>query len=550
MYICKIIAEAKEDFEFLREYVSKYPVKLSCSYDDFEENIPILIVGWFTVKDRFKSQNILDKSINKYVGWTFSKNEKNDEYNVNIERFINDSVKNWLPKDFTLFDPLFQKKTFADFVSENLNLKEQSYLYFYKDALYINNDGNNFVINIQSFKMVYEDHKKIITGFLNKLKCICLSYKNIANYVDLDSLGCVYTFENARWVKYGKEVDESYFNIVPGFDIKKHIPFIMSKVSNFEFTDEEKVSLKRACERDNITQWLSSREINMSKNFKKSGVNVKVVGTNRLISVSYSDKRTLTGRIVANSSYNPQNLDKKTADRENIISRFDGGKIVVFDYTSFEARIALYFSGDENFIREFHNKDIHMHTAGIIFGNAVITRENREFAKTINHQILYGASKNSVMQKISYLSNPEEVYYRIGLFLAPLLKKFDKLFEMFKQKGYIINSWGTIVRPEKDYASFNNFIQSSATEIIVDQLYRTKKFLSNYQSQFLFQVHDSLVFDIHPKEAKLIRELARIIMCYKDMFFNISYSSGYDYKNLSIPIEVVECERFHSRQRR
>lgn len=545
MYICKIIAEAKEDFEFLREYVSKYPVKLLNSYEeDFKKDIPILIVGWSVVKNKYPNQNILDKDLEKNVKWSFSKTEREDEYNTTIEKFINDSVKAWLPQDFILFDPLFQKKTLSDFISENLNLKEWAYLYFHKDALYINNDNKNFVLNIKSFKLIYQDYKKIITGFLNKTKCMCISYRNIADYVDLDSLGCIYTFENARWVKYGKTVDESYFNILPGFDIKKYIPFVMSKVSRFEFSEEEKVSIKRACEKDNIVQWLSSRTINVSKEFAKSGVDVSIIGKNRLIKVNYSNKRTITGRMVANSSYNPQNLDKKTTDRENIISRFEGGKIIVFDYTSFEARIALYFSGNKEFIREFHNKDIHMHTAGIIFGDVPITRENRDFAKTINHQILYGASKNSVMQKISYLNNPEEVYYNIRQFLSPLLKKFDELFINFEENGYIINPWGTIVRPEKDYASFNNFIQSSAVEIVVDQLYRIKEFLSNYKSQFLFQVHDSLVFDIHPEESLIVRDLAKIIMCYKNMFFNISYSSGYDYRNLSVPIEMIEnkCE--------
>jgi DNA polymerase I-like protein with 3'-5' exonuclease and polymerase domains len=96
------------------------------------------------------------------------------------------------------------------------------------------------------------------------------------------------------------------------------------------------------------------------------------------------------------------------------------------------------------------------------------------------------------------------------------------------------------VRPEKGFASFNNFLQSSAVEIIVDQLYKIKNFISNYKSEFLFQVHDSLVFDIHPKESFIVKDLARLIMYYKDMFFSISYSNGYDYKNLSEPIDVVE----------
>ena len=543
MYICKIIAEIKEDYDFLREYVSKYPVKLSCLHDEvLEEGVPILIIGWSIVKNKFKSQNILDKSISKNVEWSYSKTESEEEYNIIIERFINNSVRKWLPSDFVLFDPLFQDKSLNEFVSENLNLEERSYLYFNKEALYIHNGGKNFIFNIKSFKIVYNDYKKVITGFINNIKCLCFSYGNLTSYVDFDDLNCVYTFENARWVKFGKEVSESYFNIVPGFEIKKYIPFIMSKVSKFEFSDEEKKSLRRLCEKDKITQWLSSRTINLSKKFKKTGVDIVVNGENRLVQVNYSNKRTLTGRIVANSSYNPQNLEKKTNDREYIISRFEGGKIIVFDYTSFEARIALYFSENKEFIKEFSKKDIHMHTAEIIFGHAQITRENRQFAKTINHQILYGASKNSVISKISYLSNPEEVYYNIRQFLSPLLLKFEESLNTYKKNGYIINPWGTIVRPEKDYASFSNFISSSAVEIMVDQLYKIKAFLSNYKSQFLFQVHDSLVFDIHPKEAMIIRDLSRLIMCCKDMFFNISYSSGYDYKNLSIPIEVVELE--------
>ena len=540
MHFCKIIAEQKEDFEFLREYVSKYPIKLSASYDeDYEDGLPILVVGWSIIKSRFQNHNILDRSITKYLSWTFSKTEKEEGFDLEIEKFINISVKNWLPKDFVLFDPLFQDKTLMEFIYENLDLTKQSCLYFYKDALYINNNNKNFTVNIKSFICVYDDYKFIITNFINKIKCLCLSYKNIADYVHLDSLNCVYTFESARWVKFGKEVDESYFNILPGFDIKKYIPFIMNKVSNFEFTDDEKVSLKRACEKDNITQWLSSREINFKKEFKKSGVDLIQKGENRLTKVSYSNKRTLTGRIVANSSYNPQNLDKKTEDRANIISRFEGGKIVVFDYMSFEARIALYFCEDEEFIKKFSRKDIHMHTASIIFGEAIILDENRKFAKNINHQIIYSASKNSVMKHISYLKNPEEIYYDICQFLAPLLKKSDEIYEESKERGYVINPWGTIVRPEKEWAYFNNFIQSSAVEIIVDKLYQIKDFLRNYQSQFLFQVHDSLIFDIHPKESMIIRDLAKIIMYHKDMFFNISYSSGLDYKNLSNPIEIV-----------
>ena len=539
MYICKIIAEIEEDYIFLSEYVRKYPVKLSRTYE-VDEEIPTLIIGWSCIKKRFEKQNILDKSINGNLQWGFSKTEKGDKYNIIIEKFINDSVLKWLPNDFVLLDTIFQNKSFEDLIIENINNQKRSYLYFYKNALYINNDGKDFILNVKSLELTCNDYKEKITNFINTTKCMCLSYKNISKYINLDSIGCVYTFENARWTKFSKEVNESYFNVIPDFEIKKYIPFIMSKVSNFEFSDVEFKSLKRSCIKDNITQWLSTREINLSKDFDKKEVQLTSVGESRFAKVSYSNKRTLTGRIVADCSYNPQNLDKKTEDRAKIISRFKGGKIVVFDYISFETRIALYLSENEEFISEFKNKDFHIHSAKIIFGDTNISTEKRLFAKNINHQIIYGASKKTVMQNLSSLENSEEIFYNIKQFLKPLLKKSDELLKFFKDNGYIVNLWGTIVRPKKDFASFNNLIQSSAVEIIVDQLYLIKDFLKNYKSQFLFQVHDSLVFDISPDEKSIIKKLIKLIMKYKDMSFGVSYSSGLNYKNLSTPLSIIE----------
>jgi len=541
MKICKIIVESQEDYEYLHQYVSKYPVELTQNYD-VSEGIPTLIIGWSLVHNKYPQQNIIDKKISDNLSWFFSRIEKKDGFDKAIEEFINISVKQWLPKNFILFDPLFQANTLEEFISSEINTNLLSYIYFHKDTLYLYNNGKNIIMNIKSFEKVYDNYKLIITNFINKTKNLCLSYKNIANYIHLDKLNNVYTFEDAIWVKYNTEVDESYFNIVPGFDIKKHIPFILSKVSSFEFSEDEKKALRRLCVKNNITQWLNTRNINLKKEAEKNIFDFTFDGDNKLCKASFSNKRTITGRITSNGSFNPQNLDKKTEDRANIISRFKGGKIAVFDYTSFEARIALYFCGDNAFIEGFHNKDIHMHTAGIIFGNSLVTKENRAFAKNINHEILYGASKTTVMKQLSYLNNPEEVYYNITIFLAPLLKKSKELYEEFKERGYIINPWNTIVRPQKDYASFSNFISSSAVEILVDKLYEIKSFLEEgkYKSQFMFQVHDSLIFDIHPEEAIIVRKLAKLIMCYKDMFFNISYSSGYDYKNLSEPFEIVE----------
>lgn len=540
MKVCKIIAKNEEDYRYLITYLGRYPVILTKELELNDISIPTIIIGWSVVKELYKKQNIFDKQIEKNLSWTYSKEENEDENSKGIEEFINSSIKKWLPREFTLFDPLFEGKTLNDFLNENIDKSCKTFVYFHKGAIYINNSERNFIVNIKSVSLIFEDYKRVVTEFINELKPIVLSHRNLAKYLDFDLLGCLYTLENIRWIKYKQEVTRAYFNLIPGFEIDKYIPFIMSNVVSFDFSEEERNALRRACVRDKITEWLSEQEICVKNDFKKAGVSFNLKGENKLISVDYSNKRTLTGRIVPVGKYNPQNLPKNTEDRAQIISRFPQGKIIVFDYTSFEARIGLYSCEDIDFINKFKKSDLHYETAVIIFGRTQISKDDREFAKTINHAILYGMSKQHILDKLSYLKNPEETLYNIQVFLAPLLKKSKQVFDGLEKRGYIINNWGSIVYPEKEFAAYNNYIQSSATEILIDKLYEIKEFLATYRSKFLFQVHDSLVFDICPGEQQIIKELAKIIMNYHGMYFSISYSSGFDYKNLSEPIEVLD----------
>lgn len=539
MHLCKIVAENDVDFEYLQNKLSKYPVKIMRNNELDEKEIPVLFIGWDIVKKLYPNHSILESKIDDNTEWVFSKKEQEDNYDELVEKFVNDSVKKWLPSNFILFDCFINNENLFEFVNNNINNNEISYLYFHEDALYLHNNSKNIIINIKSIKLFNENYIDLVTDLMNNLKCMCLSYKNIYKHINPDKIKCIYTLENAIWLKFNKEINETYFNILPSFDIKKYIPFIMSQIPKYSFSEVEKKSLKRACFRDLMTEWMSDRTLNMSNSFNKNNVDIIHYKGNKLLKVNYSNKRTITGRVVANDVYNPQNLDKKTLEREEIISRFKGGKIILFDYTSFETRIALYFSNDDNFINKFKDKDIHICTAQIIFGkNVYIDEEKRMLAKNINHKIIYGASKNLILSDLSFLNDSEEIYVDIIRFLHPILKKSKEIFSFFKENGFVINPWNTIIKPEKDFASFNNFIQSSAAEIIVDQIYKIKEFLKNYKSQFLFQVYDSLVFDVCPEESFIIKELSKIIVFYKDMKFNVSYSSGYDFKNLSIPVEV------------
>ena len=539
MKICKIIAEDLEEYEYLKKFLSKYPIVLTQSIEISDE-IPTLIVGWKTVKRLYSKQNIFDKEITNKLSWAYGKSEEENESRKLIEKFINAEIKKWLPQKISIFDTIFSDYTLNEFAELELSSEEKVYIFFDNDGIYINHNEKNFVVNIKSLSITSNDYKSEITNFLNKIKPILTSYKNVSKYVNLDNLNCFYTLENLMWAQYKQELTLDYFNLIPGFKINKYIPFIMSKIVKINLNVHEKGSLKRACKRDKITEWLCSREINFKSDFKKEGLKFRYDNTSKLTKIQYSNKRTLTGRMVATDKYNPQNLPKNTDDRSQIVSRFPDGKIVTFDYTSFETRISLYLCDDEFFIEKYRKKDMHLETARLIYNRENVTIEERDNAKIINHSILYGASKETIAKRLGNVNDIDEAIGKVRNFLFPLFKKSKEVSKSFTQYGYVINNWGTIVYPDKNYATFNNLVQSTATEILIDKIGEIKKILTNYKSEFIFQVHDSLVFDIHPEENDVIKILIKKVIKHGDMDFGINYSSGFNYKDLSIPLEIMD----------
>jgi hypothetical protein len=530
--ICDIVVPDSEDYQFLIQHLGNYPVRL-IKEKDIESSVPTLIVGWNYIKEKYPNQNIFDKQINENLYWTYSQSEDKKLFLSEIEDFFFKQIKGWLPKDFTEYDSLFSELNFKDFYSKNISSEFNVFVYFDSGALYVRNNGNNFVINIKSLYLTETNFKKTITDFINLYKIIAFSYKNFCDYIDLDEVGDVITIENLRWVSMGVDTSDRYFNIIPNFDVNKYIPFFMSKLNSIGLDDEEKAFMKRMCKRDLATFWMSTREIAFLEEFKNDKLNFKVRKGHNLAKIEYSDKRTITGRITAHDNYNPQNLQKDNQDRANIITRFEGGSILVYDYTSFETRISLFKCDDTTYKEKYKDSDLHYETARILYQKEVVSEDERDFCKTLNHAILYGAGEDTLLKRLSGFSEPEYRLYLIKEFLSPLINMASEMREKYSNRGYLVNDWGSIVRIEKTHASFNNFIQSTASEIIVDKVWEIRSLLKGKKSQFLFQVHDSMVFDIHPSEKSLIQEIGKLLSVHNNMQFTLAYKIGLDYKNLS-----------------
>jgi len=536
--ICKIITETVEGANSLKEFLGGYPVEITSSYPDegyFE--VPTLIIGWNSVKSRFTSQKIQDKNVTTNLQWTYSESEckeiKKENFHNNIEYFVNENLKKWLPSDFFLYDSLMHGD-FSKFIEKNIDSTKLTYIHFNSGAIYMRNDNKNFIVNTKSLWFTESDYRSVITGVFNKMNCMVYSYDGIEDYTNLDSLGNIQALDIIRWIKHGVETPIKYFQIIPGVDISKYVPFLMSKIplDTLSLDEEEEVYFERMCVRDKAARWMSTRYISFSHEFKKN-LDFVYRDNAKLARVNYSTKKTLTGRIPCSDKYNPQNLSKSNEDRTMIISRFRNGKIYQFDYTSFEARIALYICGDEDFIQDFYDKDLHSETARIIFDTHEFSAEQREIAKLANMAIMYGASEATALKILEKYPEPQEKLRRIKSFLRPIFNKAAEVVEEAKLNGYLINKWGSIIRPEKDFAGFNNYLQSTAAEIIVDKVLEIKILLVGYRSQFMFQVHDSLIFDIHPEEEHLVEKIAKILSYNRGMLFSVNYKSGSNYRDLS-----------------
>ena len=530
--ICKILPYSSEDLDYINTFYENFALETIESLEE-NQNLPTLIIGWNKVKQLYPEQSIENPKISDNLFWTFSLVEQEGKNKSDINAFLEYSIKKFFHKKIISYDAILDGEL-RDFLMKNINNKVRSFIYFHKNVCYIHNESDVYSISIPSLQYLNKDIKKIFTGLINKIECTLFSYHNISKYVYMDEVRDVMTIENIFWSKYSHYIEPKDFNrIFLGKDMHRYIPLIMKIITNnHEVTRDELNSCIRQTVKDKITSWLSTNKIYFDSDFKvQDGVRSTWDNGKKYLMLKYSDKRTITGRINCVDSFNPQMLPKDSSIRKHIISRYDNGKIIIFDYKSFETRLSMYLSRNEEFILKNMNSDLHYNTAKAMIGSDEVTDKHRKIAKDINHTILYGGG-DALIKKIIAKNEDidvEKSFINIKEFLTPILNTSEYINNVYKELGYIINPFGTLIKPNKSYAAFNNYVQSTAAEIVVDKLKELKEWLKTHKSSFMFQVYDSFVLDIHPDEFNLIQEIKDLLSKYNDMFFDIEYSYGDNY---------------------
>jgi len=206
--------------------------------------------------------------------------------------------------------------------------------------------------------------------------------------------------------------------------------------------------------------------------------------------VDYNLTGTNTGRLTVSAG--PQILTLKREMRDVLTSRFEGGKIMQFDYVSLEPRVALILSGQDP------EKDIYTELCKKVLDG----KYGRQTAKLLTIATLYGmgarrvkellgVSKHSAMEVLKKL----EIFFGVGEIKAHL--------EEEAKGGFIKNYFGRNIRVRNDasHVLYNNYIQSSAMDAALEGFYKIVQGVAEqgHQCVPLFLLHDAIIFDCHPE---------------------------------------------------
>ena len=222
---------------------------------------------------------------------------------------------------------------------------------------------------------------------------------------------------------------------------------------------------------------------------------------------------TDTGRF-SSSKPNMQNIPRDELYRQAFVAR-PGYKIIGIDYSQQEYRLAGALSGEIAIINAYiEGLDMHTATASILFGVSAkdVTKEQRNYGKTINFAIIYGTSAWGLSNNMKITMEKAEETMEAFFAGYPRLAKFkDTVEEKILDVGYSITAlgrrrynkvaplFGTPKERSAFYArvkreGFNHIIQGTAADITkLAMLNIAENNPYDNELRMLLQVHDEVI---------------------------------------------------------
>jgi DNA polymerase-1 len=224
----------------------------------------------------------------------------------------------------------------------------------------------------------------------------------------------------------------------------------------------------------------------------------RIADSSNRIHCNYKQHGTATGRLSCsepNLQQIPRQSDKAWNGR--IRTAFlpnEGYKLVGFDYSQLELRLAAAYGGEQWLIEEFSREEADPFTA---LAERIGT--DRYTAKTFTYGVMYGAGLEKTAKILGKKPEDIEQDYRTFLASIPGIMKAKRLAELkTRQRGYIRYWTGRRrhIIPDDSYKAWNALLQGGAAEVVKRVLVQINRDICDDNCRLLLQIHDELVFEI------------------------------------------------------
>ncbi|MFA6257594.1 MAG: DNA polymerase [Candidatus Paceibacterota bacterium] len=279
----------------------------------------------------------------------------------------------------------------------------------------------------------------------------------------------------------------------------------------------------------------------------------KMVDADGRLHAKFLQNGTTTGRF-ASQDPNLQNLPIKTELGRRIrggIVASKGHKLVAFDYSQIELRVAAMLSGDKKMTQVFREKkDIHTGVASFVFDVPIekVDREMRRKAKVINFGIIYGMGVSALRKNLGGTREEAQKFYDnyfnqfsgVRDYLEEVKKfvlKNSYTETLFGRRRNFpnINSRIPFLKNMAERTATNAPLQGTAADIIKLAIRYTEEGLKEAglleSVHLILQIHDELVYEV---EESVLEKAEKII---KEAMEGVLQKSFLYYKT-DIPLEV------------
>jgi DNA polymerase-1 len=329
---------------------------------------------------------------------------------------------------------------------------------------------------------------------------------------------------------------------------------IVSKKKSAGGALSTKVSVLEELEEDNpiITEIMSYRELQKLVSTYVDVIPKMVQGDGRLHS-HFIQNGTTTGRF-ASLDPNLQNLPIKTELGRRIRSGFvasKGHKLMAFDYSQIELRVAAMLSGDKKMTAIFkERKDIHAGVASFVFGVPIdkVDAEMRRKAKVINFGIIYGMGVTALRKNLGGTREEAQKFYDNYFNQFSGVRDYLEEVKVFATKNYFTdtlfgrrryfpnaNSRIPFLKAMALRTATNAPIQGTAADVIKLAIRFAYEDLKKAglldRVHLVLQIHDELVYEV---EESVLREAGKVI---KEAMEGVLLRSYLQYKT-DIPLLV------------